>query len=199
MNANIESTCGKHLVLIGYRGSGKSTVGKDLARNLGLDFLDTDNVIQEKTGRTIREIFATSGEPAFRDLESEALEQLLSQEDLAPSVIATGGGIVMREENRECLKKLGLVIWLEVSPITALQRISQDTFTTEQRPSLSDDSLSDEVHRMIAQRTPIYEALANIRITNDDNHMATEAVVKTTIEQLRTSSWYSDLIKQLDS
>lgn len=199
MNANIQSTCGKHLVLIGYRGSGKSTVGKDLARNLGLDFLDTDNVIQEKTGRTIRDIFATSGEPAFRDLESEALEQLLSRQDLAPSVIATGGGIIMREENRECLKKLGLVIWLEVSPITALQRISQDTFTTEQRPSLSDDSLSDEVHRMIAQRTPIYEALANIRITNDDNHMATEAVVKTTIEQLRTSSWYSDLMKQLDS
>jgi shikimate kinase len=189
----------RNLVLVGYRGSGKSTVGKELARTLGLGFLDTDLVIQEKQGRSIREIFSTDGEPAFRNLESQSLEDLLADQSISPSVIATGGGIVMRSENRDNLRLLGMVIWLEVSPEMAIQRISGDSFTTDQRPSLTSQSLSEEVRKMIAERTPVYASVADMKILNNDNSRDTEAIVQEIIGQLKQTSWYSDHMKQIDS
>jgi shikimate kinase len=143
----------RHLVLIGYRGSGKTSVGKNLAKILGLDYLDTDIAIQEKSGRSVKEIFADHGEAAFRDMETEILEELVSHQGTAqPTVIATGGGMVMREHNRRLLKQLGTVIWLQVSAKTALDRILGDSFTGEQRPALTDQNLADEVRVMVSDR-----------------------------------------------
>lgn len=199
MFTNYRARTGRNLILIGYRGSGKTTIGKDLARNLGLNFLDTDTAIQETTRQSIRDIFVNQGEPAFREMETATLTTFASQMDLEPSVIATGGGIVMRPENRELLKRLGLVVWIEVTPQIAIQRISQDLYTAEQRPALTDHSLADEVHKMIAERTPIYRELADVQISNNDDETDPDMVADCLISELRNTDWYSNLVKLIDT
>src|SRR6188768_2626659 len=109
-----------HLFLIGYRGSGKTTVGRLLADRLGWAFLDADAVLEDRYGRTIREIFAAEGEAGFRDKESAVLADLCTRTD---TVIATGGGIVLREVNRRLLNQNGFVTWLTADPPTLLARI----------------------------------------------------------------------------
>lgn len=189
----------RHLVLVGYRGSGKSSIGKELAMMLGLDFLDTDHAIQEKAGKSVREIFAEQGEPVFRDMETEILEDLVDHaRNLPPSVIATGGGMIMRLENRRLLKKLGPVVWLKVEPKVALHRIIADTFTHDQRPSLTEHDLADEVRTMVAERMPYYAATADLTIDNDRPGETREDVAARIIDQLRQSHWYNELVARLN-
>ena len=190
---------GRHLVLIGYRGSGKTSIGKLVARLLGMEYIDTDIQIQERAGCSIREIFADQGEEAFRDLETRALADLLASKELPPTLIATGGGIIMRPENREMIKKMGMVIWLAVSPEVATARITADSFSDEQRPPLSDQSLAEEVERMIALRTPLYSELADVHVANDSARLSTDAVAEAVIEMLRQTDWYIAFEKRLDS
>jgi shikimate kinase len=185
--------------LIGYRGSGKTSIGKLVARLLGMEYVDTDIQIQERAGCSIREIFADQGEEAFRDLETRALADLLASKELPPTLIATGGGIIMRPENREMIKKMGMVIWLAVSPEVATARITADSFSDEQRPPLSDQSLAEEVERMIALRTPLYSELADVHVANDSARLSTDAVAEAVIEMLRQTDWYIAFEKRLDS
>lgn len=199
MSDSSSPTSARHLVLIGYRGSGKSTIGKLVARLLGLDYLDTDTQIQEKAGKSIREIFADHGEEAFRDMETAILRDLSTLKSLPASVIATGGGMIMRPENRDILKALGLVIWLEVSPEVATARITADTFTGEQRPPLSDQSLADEVERMLSLRNPVYAELASIQISNNAADLSAEDVADSLIGKIRQTHWYQAFEKQIDS
>src|SRR5689334_7067287 len=105
------------LFLIGYRGSGKTTVGRLVADRLGWAFVDADSVLEERYGQTIREIFAAEGEAGFRDKEAAVLADLCRATD---AVIATGGGIVLRAANRVLLKRHGLVVWLAADPPTLL-------------------------------------------------------------------------------
>ena len=108
----------KHIVLIGFMGAGKSTVGRALAAELGRELLDTDQMIEEKAGCRITEIFARQGEQAFRRLEEEILKQLA--EEKAPAVISTGGGMPVFEKNRPALRRLGTVVYLQAVSYTQL-------------------------------------------------------------------------------
>jgi len=190
----------KHLVLIGYRGSGKSSVGKELSRMLGLEWLDTDRAIQDKSNLSIRDIFADQGEATFRDMETDILRDLTAKSAQLPSsVISSGGGMVMREENRRLIKKLGPVIWLKISPKTALERITADKATNGQRPALTDNPLAVEIREMIAERAPFYAATADMTVGNDDPAVSPEDLASLILDKLRATSWYAYLMNRLDS
>jgi shikimate kinase len=146
------------LFLIGYRGSGKTTVGKIVADRLGWSFVDADAVLEEHHGRTVRDIFAAEGEPGFRDKEAEVLADLCTRTN---TVIATGGGIVLREANRRLLKQHGTVAWLTADPATLLARIHADPTTAERRPNLAGGGLA-EIEQLLAVREPLYRACADV-------------------------------------
>src|SRR5437764_13910508 len=117
------------IVLIGYRGSGKSTIGRKLADRLWQTFVDTDELIVRKAGKSIREIFEQHGEPEFRDLEAEVVQEVSA---LADHVIALGGGAPMREANRELLRAAGhKIVYLRCEPEALLRRIQTDPQTSE--------------------------------------------------------------------
>jgi shikimate kinase len=151
-----------NIVLIGYRGTGKSTVGRRLAARLGRVLVSTDAEIVKRAKRTIPEIVAQEGWEYFRDLESSICRELSSRDQL---VIDTGGGAILRTENIEVLKKNGAVFWLTASVETIAKRIGGDN----QRPSLTGtQSCVDEIQDVLRERTPKYQAAADHMITTDD-------------------------------
>ena len=151
-----------NIVLIGYRGTGKSTVGKLLAMRLGRQFVSTDEEIVKRAKRTIPEIVAQEGWEYFRDLESEICRELAGRDQL---VIDTGGGAILRTQNVEALKKGGTLFWLTASVETITKRISRDN----QRPSLTGSkSFVDEIQDVLRERTPKYQAASDHVITTDD-------------------------------
>ena len=147
-----------HIYLIGYRGTGKSTVGRLVAAALGRPFHDADIVLEHAAERTIAEIFASEGEVGFRDRESTTLAELASR---PPAVIATGGGIILRESNREILRFTGFVVWLTAAPETLWQRIQGDATTAARRPNLTATGGLAEVINLLAAREPHYRATAH--------------------------------------
>jgi shikimate kinase len=151
-----------NIVLIGYRGTGKSTVGKLLAMRLGRQFVSTDEEIVKRAKRTIPEIVAQEGWEYFRDLESEICRELAGRDQL---VIDTGGGAILRIQNVEALKKNGTLFWLTASVETIAKRIGRDN----QRPSLTGSkSFVDEIQDVLRERTPKYQAASDHVITTDD-------------------------------
>ena len=122
------------LFLIGPRGSGKTTVGRLVAQRLGIPFCDADQALEADAGRSVRAIVVEDGEPAFRDREEQILVKLVQ---LGPAVIATGGGVVAREANRQLLKTAGKAVWLTADADTLLERLTADPATAERRPNLS--------------------------------------------------------------
>lgn len=149
------------MALIGYRGCGKTSVGRIVARRLGRPFVDTDERIESRAGRTIREIFATDGEPYFRTLEREALVAALA----APlQVISLGGGAVLSADNRADLESAATCVWLTAEIDTLVARVRADPRSAERRPALTGDDLVDEVRRLLDERVPYYAALAAARI-----------------------------------
>ena len=170
---------GENVVLTGYMGCGKSTVGQALAEKTGKDFLDTDAAIEEMQGCCIREIFEEQGEEAFRDMETELLRHL--SETCVNTVIATGGGIVLRSENRELLKKTGQVVWLKASPEETLKRVKNDTG----RPlldSASEQEMAEKIQHMLRERGPAYSAAADRTVMTDG-----KSVVKI-LQEIKQSS-----------
>src|SRR5947209_6510573 len=122
------------IVLIGYRGSGKSTIGRRLADRLWQKFVDVDDLIVSRAGKSIREIFAEDGEPRFREIESEVVRELSQMEE---GVIGLGGGTLMREENRAVLKEAGhKLIYLRCEPDELLRRVQADPQSALTRPNL---------------------------------------------------------------
>ncbi|MCX7881989.1 MAG: shikimate kinase AroL [Brevinematales bacterium] len=143
------------IVLVGYRGSGKTTLGKHLASHLNIPFVDTDHLIESKAGMSIPEIFQKEGEEGFRLRETMALKEALL---LNSAVIATGGGIVLRPENRILMRKSDLIVYL-VAPLSVLvERIRGD----DHRPPLTSLPLEEEVMTTLKQRIPLYEEVADI-------------------------------------
>jgi shikimate kinase len=140
------------LFLVGNRGTGKTTVAEVLAARLGWSWLDADALLETRVGRSIREIFAEQGEQAFRDLESAILSELCGH---SRYVIATGGGVVLRPENRQLLIQSGTVIWLTGDPSTLWQRMQMDGSTGERRPDLTVGGL-EEVDALVKARAPLY-------------------------------------------
>jgi len=148
-----EGVCHMYPVLIGLMGCGKSSIGKLLAKELGITFLDLDHYIVEKAGRTIPEIFAEDGEEGFRDLETEALREVLG----SPVVIASGGGVVMREENRVMLEAHSPVIWLKSSLHFLAGRIQGD----ENRPLTAGRDALTVLQQLAEIRYPYYTRCAD--------------------------------------
>lgn len=144
-------------------GCGKTTVGKNLARLCEFTFLDTDELIEEQQGRSISEIFASDGEAAFRDMETEVLEEMLAQKKEG-LILSTGGGMALREENRALLKQLGEVFYLKAEPETIYERVKGDT----KRPLLQCEEPLSRIQEMIVQRGPAYEDVAHQIIQVDE-------------------------------
>lgn len=150
-----------NIVLIGYRGAGKSAVGKVLSSRLGWRVISTDAEIVRRAGRSIPDIVAGKGWDYFRDLESEVCRELADQDK---TVIDTGGGAVLRPQNVEAFKSKGIVVWLTASVDTISTRISGDT----QRPSLTGaKTFIEEVQDVLQERTPKYHAAADHVIATD--------------------------------
>ena len=151
----------KNIILIGYRCTGKTSVGKKLSGRLGLPFFDTDNLIIKRAGMSIREIVEKGGWDLFRQKEKEAIKGLSSMQD---SILATGGGVFENQENREILKRNGLFVWLTADVKTITERMLSDQNSESRRPSLSDDELYTETTIILKKREPTYRELADFTI-----------------------------------
>ena len=167
-----------HLLLIGYRGCGKSGVGKLLSELLDRNLIDTDIAIETSEGKTIAEIFAEVGEQGFRDLESNQIANLDSLEESA--IISLGGGAILRPENRRCIRNLGKTVWLQATPETIFERISNDETTQSRRPKLSNLSDRDEIRSILEMRVPWYKEVADLAVSTDGVSM--ERVAKTIVD-----------------
>lgn len=168
----------QHLYLIGYRGSGKSSVARSLAAQLGIESIDSDDEIERRAGCSIAEIFAEQGESGFRDLETQAIEALSSG---PPQVIALGGGAILRAENRQQIAQTGKAVWLDARPEVLVQRIQQDATSATRRPQLTEHPMLQEVRQLMQAREPLYRAVGNWRIDVSDLDVDT---VVTQIRQL---------------
>lgn len=146
-----------NIVLIGYMGCGKSSVGRRLAGLTGHRFLDTDDLIAQAEGRSIPEIFAAEGETYFRDVEHRVLSE---QVGICGVVLSTGGGLVLRPENREILRKLGVVAWLDADREALFERATR----TGKRPLLQTDNPRETFFRLLDERHSVYEEVADFRV-----------------------------------
>ncbi len=173
-----------NIVLIGYRGSGKSAAGRVLADRLGWSFVDTDALIQERSGMTIRDIYADQAEDGFRDRESEVVAEVGR---LDRHVISTGGGTIIRPINAEALKRNGRLVWLAASAEVLWQRISADAERSRTRPSTTNDSAEGlkQVRASLREREPVYAGWADHVV--DTASLSPEAVADEVLRQLGVS------------
>jgi shikimate kinase len=153
-----------NLILVGFMGSGKSSVGRLLATQLGFQFVDTDALVVQATGMQISDLFGQFGEEFFREREAEALHSLVGREGL---VVATGGGIVTRECNMPVLRSVGLVVALSASEDVIFERVSRNN----KRPLLHTPNPRATVSELLADREPLYAAAAAFIVdTSDKTH-----------------------------
>jgi len=153
------------LLLIGYRAVGKTAVARALAKKTGLEWIDADDEIERRAEKTIAEIFEQWGEPGFRELEAAVVRDLVAGEQ---PIISLGGGAIIREAAFNLVKNSGTVVWLRAQPETIQQRLSADQLTRERRPSLTPRGPMAEITELLEQRTPVYEACADIIVDTDD-------------------------------
>ena len=151
----------KNIILVGLMGSGKTTIGKHLSKSMERKFLDTDHVIEEKTGVDVSTIFELEGEEGFRSREHNFLKDLKDSQKL---VIATGGGIVINIENRDLLKKLGCVVYLRSNIKNLVSRLKDD----KTRPLIQSVNLSQKINDLFKERDPLYSAVADYIIETNN-------------------------------
>lgn len=149
----------KNIVLIGFMGSGKSTVGRELHQRLGYPWVDMDHIIEQRTCKPITAIFADSGENTFRDMETRLLEEL-SDPASQRKIISTGGGVIGREENRRLLRDLGYVVWLHAPSGVVLERTAKN----RDRPLLLTDDPAARIDELLAIRNPLYAETAHLKV-----------------------------------
>jgi shikimate kinase len=154
-----------NLYLIGYRGSGKSAVGAALGKMLGREHLDSDELIEQRTGLTIQQIFSTKGEEYFRELETEVIQSFDAAKKL---VVSLGGGAILQEENRLWLRAMGRMVWLVASVETLYLRIKADPNSPARRPSLTNLDEMSEIAFVLSEREPIYSLCADFKIEVND-------------------------------
>lgn len=163
-SASRSSAAPFNLVLIGYRGTGKSTIARLLALKLGWDWVDADVEIELRAGKSIATIFAEDGEPMFRMVESQVLADLVRRDK---TVLAAGGGAVIKEANRQALAVAGRVIWLKAGVATILARVGADQTTAARRPNLTTAGGEAEVVKLLAQREPLYRQCAHLEVDTE--------------------------------
>ena len=171
------------IFLVGPMASGKTTLGKLLAKRLGLQFLDTDHEIEKKTGVSVRVIFEMEGEPALRDRESKILETLSHQPSL---VLATGGGAVLRPENRQILATRGLVIYLKPDIETQLKRTADD----RKRPLLQNVDRRAFFQALQRTRDPLYQEVADVTVSVDNR--PGKKMIEVILSMLQRQEWITE-------
>jgi shikimate kinase len=167
---------GKSIALIGMMGAGKSSIGGCLHRRTGLALHDTDEIVTSKFRMSIPEIFAEHGEKKFREAETEALRRVRTEEQ---TIIITGGGIVLRNENVEILKRLGVIVWLDGDEETLFARASRK----KNRPLLQTKNPRKSFSQILGARRPVYANIADIRI--DTSVLTAEEVAVAILSKLR--------------
>ena len=156
----------KHIILIGFMGAGKSTMGKLVANKLGCSFIDTDAYIVKKEGRSISDIFTDDGEAYFRSAETDALRGLLKSDERY--VLALGGGTPLLEENRALLKEAGAcVIFLKVSAMDAYERLKDDVT----RPLIQGANVKEKIESLLQMRNPVYESIADYILLEENKSL----------------------------
>lgn len=161
-----------NVVLIGFMGGGKTTIGRKLARRLGYHFLDMDEHIEKEENRKIAEIFVQEGEEVFRQLENQLLKRLQSIEN---TVIATGGGVIVKDGNIDLLKRIGRVFYLKTPVEEILERVTR----AQHRPLLNEENPEQKVKTLLAQRTPFYEqADCIVETQNLPPHRVTSQIIQ---------------------
>ena len=169
-------------MLIGMMGAGKSSVGRCLQRRTGLARFDTDEMVSSKFGLSISEIFSTHGERRFREAETQVLVELAPK--AFGAIIVTGGGIVLREENVDLLKRLGTVVWLEAGEETLFERATR----RGNRPLLETENPRATISEMLRARAPLYAKVADIRVdTSALTHDEVADVILSKVEEIVTA------------
>jgi shikimate kinase len=166
----------ENIYLIGLMGVGKTTIGRQLAKALAVPFYDSDKAIEESTGVDIPTIFEFEGEDGFRDREQKMIRKLTQLQGI---VLATGGGAILREENRKLLKDNGYIVYLQCSVDRILERTRRDT----QRPLLKTDNPKERLQQLIEQRQSLYLSCANFKI--DTGILKSKTVVSRILEEYR--------------
>ncbi len=170
----------KNIILIGFMGCGKSTVGIRLSYRLRRVVEDTDKLIERKEGLSINEIFSTKGEKAFRQMETDCLKTLLNGKE--KKVISTGGGLPVNKENHPLLKRLGTVVYLKISPESVYERLKNDTT----RPLLQCENPLARIQNLLFERAPLYEEIADITVCVDEKNM--EQVLTEIMQSLKIAN-----------
>ena len=161
----------QNIVLVGFMGCGKTTIGRELHQRLGFPLADMDHVIEERASMTISEIFANQGEAAFRDMETRLLQEFVDEGE-SGRIISTGGGVVGRPENRELIRRLGYVVWLDAPLKVVLDR----TRRSRTRPLLQGENPEDRVRCLMEERRPLYGEVADLKLDTsglDSGELAT--------------------------
>src|SRR6185295_9711178 len=169
-----------NLVLIGYRGTGKSTVARLVAERLAWPWFDADAEIESRAGKSIAQIFADDGEGAFRDWESQVVADLAGRDK---AVLALGGGAILRPDNRAAILWQGRVVWLTASPETLWRRIEQDRATAERRPNLTAEGGITEIIATLDARRDVYRQCAHHEV--DTQGRTPEEVADAILDELK--------------
>ena len=169
------------IILIGCRASGKSTVGRLLSRKLGVPFVDADQLVEKTAGMSIAEMVALKGWQEFRRRETQTLASL---QDPSVCVLATGGGVVLADENRRLLKKTGVVIYLKADLPDVVERLRRDAKNTQSRPPLTDGDLIKETRSVLLQRAPLYRSVADytVETRNSNAEQVAEEIYRQLLE-----------------
>jgi shikimate kinase len=170
-----------NIVLIGYRGAGKSTVGKRLAERLKMRFVDIDDLVEKSQGASIREIVESLGWEHFRTMEKAAIQEISRKNGF---VIAPGGGGVLDPENARSLKDSGLVVWLKAEPEVLAERMKSDPQTISSRPTLTGKGALAEIREVMSSRDSIYKKVATLEL--DTSALDVEAVVERVVSLIPT-------------
>jgi shikimate kinase len=179
--SNIPSCSNLNIFLIGYRGTGKTAVARILAEKLRWDWADSDQLVESRAGLTIRQIFEREGEGGFREREAAVLDELCRRQK---HVIATGGGIILREDNRQKLRSAGRVVWLTADAQTIWRRLQEDPATLNQRPALTVGGMT-EVEELLKAREPLYRDCAELTVSTEG--CSPEEIVQDILDALKFS------------
>jgi shikimate kinase len=178
---NLQQARQPNIVLIGYRATGKTSVGAGLAEALHCPFVDLDQVLVREAGRSVADIVAQDGWDEFRRLEKELVARY---RDTRGHVLATGGGVILDPKNVTALRKNGILIWLTAEPAAIQARLAQDQPRDANRPSLTGADTVQEVEAVLQERAPLYQAAAQMSV--DTTHRSVSQVVKLVLAALKS-------------